>query len=366
MNPTHIVITTINDGAILLDIAANAAHYDRKATVWVIADKKTPADCYQNSHAAQKLGLDVRFLAPEKQGEAMKSFPEFYERLSWNSDCRRNIGYLLAYAEGCERLVILDDDNYPRENDFIGAHEIAGKRYNGPAQDARGGYYNYLGRAEYYTPIIPHPRGFPYFARGTQSYPSHASGKIGVNLGAWIGDPDVDAMTWIFAPFEVESWRNLPVTLSPGTWTPINSQNTCIVRELIPAAMFVPQRYPGIEFMDRFGDIFAGYFLQAVNENYLIHIGQPVVEHLRNSHNHTLDMIYETPAISMLEYLLPVLREFKSDASDIAERYRELAYYLINQGEKIPGIPQANAWLFETSWTMNAYAKACQTIEGKK
>jgi len=31
----------------------------------------------------------------------------------WNSDYRRNIGYLQAYASGADIIISIDDDNYP-------------------------------------------------------------------------------------------------------------------------------------------------------------------------------------------------------------------------------------------------------------
>jgi len=367
MTATHIIITTINDGAILLDLASNAIHYGREAIVWVIADRKTPAECYHNSQEARKLGLDVHFLSPEQQDETMKDYPDFYHRLSWDSDCRRNIGYLLAYEAGCERLIVMDDDNYPHEDDFIGSHEIVNKEYVGMMTNNGNGYYNYLKQAEYQSALPPYPRGYPYFARGILNRTNISDGTVGINIGVWLGDPDIDAMTWILDPFQVDDWIRLPGMLVRNTWTPINSQNICIIRDLIPAAMFVPQRYPGIEFMDRFGDIFAGYFMQAVNEDYLIHIGAPIVIHRRNSHNHITDLFLETPAIAILEYLLPLLKDFKGDGLTVIDRYLELAGFIMKIGKDLLNNlpPQTGEWLIETSWTMTAWAKTCQMIEGK-
>ena len=366
MNATHIVLTTINDGAILLDLAANAAHYGRKATVWVIADRKTSTECYQNSQEARKLGLDMHYLTPQDQDEAMRKFPEFYLRLPWNSDARRNVGYLLAYEAGCERLIIMDDDNYPHEDDFIGSHEIVGKEYVGMMTNNGDGYYNYLRQAEYQSALPPYPRGYPYFARGILNRTDINDGMVGINIGVWLGDPDIDAMTWILDPFQVDDWIRLPGMLARNTWTPINSQNTCFIRDLIPAAMFVPQRYAGIEFMDRFGDIFAGYFMQAVNEDYLTHIGAPIVIHRRNSHNHITDLFLEAPGIAILEYLLPLLKNFRGDGLAVIDRYLELAGFLAKTSRDLPNNlpPQAGDWLMETARTMIGYAKACQMIEG--
>ena len=69
------------------------------------------------------------------------------------------MGYLLAYEAGCERLIVMDDDNYPFEDDLIGWHIITGEKYAGVAVDINGGFYNYLKRAEYQSAIVPYPRG---------------------------------------------------------------------------------------------------------------------------------------------------------------------------------------------------------------
>ena len=360
---THVVITTIGDGQILLDLAENARRYKRTVTVWVIADRKTPTACRRNATRASDGDVEVRYLSPKDQDFLMRPFADFYKRLPWDSDSRRNIGYLLAYQAGCERLVLLDDDNYPLDDeDFIGEHERVGEPYAIMANVDDSGYYNYLaGHAMW-------PRGYPYSARiGPAGRSIAAIGTIGANLGVWTRDPDLDAVGWLGGIAPIERWRGLPVYLAHGTWTPINSQNTCLHRELVPAAMYVVQRYPGVEIMERYGDIFAGYFLQAVmGEGCLVRIGSPLVEHRRNSHNHLADLCQEAPAIAILEWLLPKLRSFRPDrAAVVAVRYLQLADYLRRLSrEKLPGsLPsQSGDWLSETSFTMELYAKACLEI----
>lgn len=363
-NATHIVLTTIGDGRILLDLSENVCRHGQHATVWVIADHKTPPACRANAELAGGCGLDVHYLSPADQDEAGKRFP-IYPRLPWNSDARRNLGYLLAYEAGCERLILLDDDNFPTGSDLVGDHGVVGSDYAGAGASCASGYYDYL---QAHSDCAVAPRGLPYYARpGLPVGSQPVQGRVGVNVGVWAGDPDVDAVSWLAHRPRVGHWRGLPVVLAPGTWTPINSQNTCIARDLIPAAFFVIQRYPGIEVMDRYGDIFAGYFLQAaIGGDNLVRIGEPMVHHRRNRHNYIADLAQEAPAIALLEWLLPELEEFRSSAASVAARYMDLADYLAGLNTPPGRLEWGRHWLLETSGSMSAYACSCLDITGER
>ena len=195
---------------------------------------------------------------------------------------------------------------------------------------------------------------------------SSLRGRVGVNIGVWTGDPDVDAASWLAGKPRVGGWWRLPVYLSPDTWTLINSQNTCIARALIPAAWFVTQRYPGVEYMDRYGDIFAGYFLQAAAGDAIVrirltHCPAPAQPPRLTS----TTWPRKRPAIMLLEWLLPELRQFVSDAGSVSGRYLSLADYLDTITGNLPArVAWAGKWLPETTASMRAYVRACTSITG--
>ena len=67
-------------------------------------------------------GLETVYLDIAAQDAWGSDFHEFYTRIPYNNETRRNLGYLHAYQDGCEILLSLDDDNFPTEDDLVGGH----------------------------------------------------------------------------------------------------------------------------------------------------------------------------------------------------------------------------------------------------
>ena len=66
------------------------------------------------------------------------------------------------------------------------------------------------------------------------------------------------------APVRASCMRGDSVFLGNRAWSPINTQNTAIHRDVIVSYYFVRMGYPlGGMAIDRFGDIVSGYFSQA-------------------------------------------------------------------------------------------------------
>ena len=131
--------------------------------------------------------------------------------------------------------------------------------------------------------------------------------------------------------------------LDSSTWSPINTQNTSVVRELIPAFVFVTMAcpVPGGK-LDRYGDIWGGYFLLALMQDtrHLVAFGRPLVEHRRNPHNYVDDLRYEFWGMILTDWLLEILRNsFRPTSEMMTERVLELAEFL--QAEAVGRLP---AW----------------------
>ena len=127
------------------------------------------------------------------------------------------------------------------------------------------------------------PRGFPFQLRGHVNQPQPVAcpdgAVIGVTEGLWFDEPDVDATTWLNGKIKGVDYRGQDAfVLEQSTWSPINTQNTSVVRELIPAFVFVTMAWPvpGGK-LDRYGDIWGGYFLLALMQGtrYLAAFGRP-------------------------------------------------------------------------------------------
>ena len=336
--PCHIVFTTINHPAILNDLYANAlrhGHLD-DVKVWVVGDRKTPASAALAARDVSQKGLETVYFDLTQQDDWGRAFP-FYETVPYNTDGRRVFGYLKALEEGCAVLISIDDDNFPTEDDFVGHHIKTGREWRGGLTREPQGFHNICEYLTFEPQRLVYPRGFPFELRGqpNRAEPVHRgeSARVGVREGLWLGEPDVDATTWLNGRIKATQY-NGPDTfvLDQTTWSPVNTQNTSVVRDLIPAFIFVTMGHPvpGGK-LDRYGDIWGGYFLLALMRGTPFHVafGRPLVDHRRNPHNYVDDMRYEFWGVVLTDWLLQSLRtNFNPSSANILDRVIDLADFL--------------------------------------
>ncbi len=123
-----IVVTTIHEGGFLQEYYDNFKKFDRlsQAHFYIIADKKTPASLYDRANALRQQGLAITMLNLEEQETYLTKVGLDPQLILWNSDYRRNIGYLQAYASESDIIISIDDDNYPlADEDFLDGHASA-------------------------------------------------------------------------------------------------------------------------------------------------------------------------------------------------------------------------------------------------
>lgn len=335
----HIVLTTINVPTVVEDLYENLSRYynltDTK--VWVIGDVQTPIEAKTLCEQVTDKGLESIYLDIDEQDQVGNNFQEFYQRLPLKNECRRNIGYLAAWHDGAETLISIDDDNFPLEDDFIGGHSITGSNCSNEIYSDKKGYYNICEHLEMEPARHVYPRGFPFHLRDTRNealaQQPVSDHQIGVNAGLWLKDPDIDATTWLNGTVRGTQFKGPAyTTLSQETWSPINTQNTSITRELMPAYICVPMGWnvPGGK-INRYGDIWGGYFLQALmkNTNYLVSFGDPVVDHRRNPHNYLDDLRGEYWGLLLTDWLLENLKDgFQPSQDEIIPRISELSEFI--------------------------------------
>src|SRR6266567_3477161 len=140
----HIVLTTIFVPDLLGELLSNLTRHGQleATTVWVVGDRKTPAATPELCAKLRDSGLDVRYLDIAEQDRWGAHFPAFYGRIPYNNETRRNLGYLRALEDGCQRLISIDDDNWPTEDDFVGGHCGTGMSWAGPFLSEPTGYHN--------------------------------------------------------------------------------------------------------------------------------------------------------------------------------------------------------------------------------
>jgi hypothetical protein len=194
-----IVVTTIFEPRFLdgyVDNLARNGHDD--AGIIVIIDRKTPRSVYERCahHAAR--GRRVLCPTLEEQEQFLARFGAIANRIPYDSDNRRNIGFLMALERGADVMVSIDDDNYVLDDsDFLGEHLVAGTSVTLPEVSSSDRWVNLCDMLESNLPTDIFPRGFPYFARRADRklIRRDATADVAINVGLWLSDPDVDAMT---------------------------------------------------------------------------------------------------------------------------------------------------------------------------
>jgi len=374
-----IVVTTINGGQFLQEYFDNLKRFGHldQCHFYVIADRKTPAALFDKAKELEKQGLRITIPSLEEQDQYLAKVGFDPHLVLWNSDHRRNIGYLMAYASGADAVISIDDDNYPiPEIDFFGEHVAGLFEEKTKAQiESPTRFYNICSLMKFDIEAPPpYPRGFPYYGRhkAEQVTTANASSPVHLNAGLWLMDPDVDAISWLVLPRRGQSMTGESVVLGKETWSPINSQNTAMRREAVAAYYFIKMRYPlgGID-IDRYGDIFQGYFVQACSKHLggLVRVGTPLALHRRNAHNYMNDAWGEWACIQALEDLLPWLTtEAKLDGKNYIEAYESLSYQIEDKVEKITGKfwnDAVKAYFHQMGFYMRKWTKVCSSLHGQ-
>lgn len=364
MKKIGLVCTTIGNGEFLdgycqeLDRHGISEH----VKIIVIPDQKTECSFFDEADRLYKKGFRIECPTLSWQ-------EEFIEKLGMknlvlkNSDHRRNIGYLMALERGAEVVISIDDDNFLVEGqNFFQEHNTVGVVFGMPERESATGWYNVCADSG----MAFYPRGFPYKQRHRRRDNISFAARdvpIAVNQGLWMGDPDVDAITWLAYPHAKLRWQRVDsFSVGPKTWLPINSQNTAVSREAMMAYYFIPMNECG---MDRMGDIFQGYFLEACVKavDQGIRVGTPLVDHRRNSHNHMADAYKEIPGIRILEEMLPWLQEVKLDKGSYEAAYLSLAAALEEWvEEKDVYVQSFKSYFHRVAYCMRKWVAACRQL----
>jgi Reversibly glycosylated polypeptide len=346
MPKAALVLTTIFDPVILETYLSNFDRYGRldDVEIVVIPDRKTPAAAFNTCHRLATQGLKVVCPTLEEQECYLKRIGLRPGFIPYNSDNRRNVGFLMALERQPDFLISIDDDNYCLDTeDYFSAHvTVLSKSLQHNVTSSATGFINVCDLLDFDMSATVYPRGYPYFARHKTDdlRTINAQTEIMINAGLWLKDPDVDAITWLGLNPCARSFRNESVVLDSSSWSPVNSQNTALRTALIPAYYFVRMGYPinGMA-IDRYGDIFSGFFVLACAKHLggTARFGTPIADHRRNRHDYLRDASAEWHAILLLEDVLRWLVGTRLEGSNCFETYLSLAEGLEQAVEEFQG-----------------------------
>lgn len=369
-----LVATTIGDGAFLNDYV-NAILREKlieDVSIIVISDLKTPSRFFDRCKEIKDQGIKIFCPPVEEQDLYLSKLGNIKGIIPYNSDNRRNIGFLMALEKGCEVLVSIDDDNFPQpQGPFFTEHLIINQKVKMDVINSSDGWFNICELMEIEPPTT-YPRGFPYHQRhkNREIVKKAEEGLVHINAGLWLGHPDIDAVSCLYSPARAKKFKGISALLGMNTWTPINTQNTAVARDAIAAYYFLRMGYPLLGLaIDRDGDIFSGYFAQACARHlgYCIRVGTPVTNHVRNIHNYLKDLTYEIACIWILEDITMWLHELKLQGNTYTETYLCLADMIEDAVEKFSGFIWNDAtrgYFHYIAYCMRTWVKAAKSVGG--
>lgn len=290
----------------------------------VVGDRKTPEAAAEFCGGlGDRSGYAVRFLGIPDQETYLAAYPELAAHIPYDSIQRRNIGLLLAHEHGADVIVTIDDDNFLAEPDYFGGHAHVGRVSEFEALHSPSGWVNVCDALAEQNGFRFYHRGFPPAARTGQAeldpVVAPRRGRVIVNAGLWLEEPDVDAVTRLAVPVRVTGFRRpRNFTLAAGTWSPFNSQNTALAAEALPAYFLSPA-------VGRYDDIWAAYVLIAIADHLgdLVTFGHPLVRQGRNPHNVWRDLDDERIGMRLTDRFCAYLRGLSFSGRTYAECYAE-------------------------------------------
>ena len=387
---TSIVVTTIFEPAFLDSYveALQAGHLSDTANLIIIPDRKTPASVGRAAMAARQKGFRVACPTLEEQETFLQRLGLPAGFIPYDTDNRRNVGYLMALDQGCETLVSIDDDNYcPAGTRFVEDHRVVGGTTADPIVHSSDGWFNVCsllksgertdradtnqdGQQEDAEGIFP--RGFPYFAQRAERETKWIHGgtplPIAMNVGLWLDEPDVDAVYRLCRRPKVLTFKGPSVIMGPDVWSPINTQNTALTRAAALTYYYVRTGFPlqGLQ-IDRYGDILSGYLTQKCVKHLGqgIRVGTPILDHRRSPHNLFKDLYHELAGMVLIEELIPWMIEVKLSGATHLEAYACLADHLAAEADQFKGFVWDHGgrdFLTDTANCMKTWIKAVASI----
>ena len=228
--------------------------------------------------------------------------------IGFDTLARRNIAFLEALKWGADVIYSWDNDNLPVDPHLFSQIDWMFSDPNLWSGIKVTGTDGWFDPGQLLIPPTRH-RGFPYDKPVSKTAYPVTGAKVGVAAELVIGDPDCDAVTRMEHRPDIGSVHILGstgVVVDPHTWTVFNSQNTAVIRELIPSWFMMPG-------VGRHDDIYASLIVQRVarERGYHTHFGPPFTYQQRNDHNLVTDLRKEIDGMENVRTLAGVLDVIK-------------------------------------------------------
>lgn len=342
----YLVTASINELANLDTFKNSLQRYDVKI---VVVDEGAKAIRRRNKEILS--GLNYEFYGPKERKEWFKqrfvsNYKHYLSVIPERCHAETSFGFLVAWEEGGDVVIELDDDVFSVAGyDLVKGHLSNLFSVEGESLSSRSHWYNTLENLYLENSSKPlFPRGHPYNhdARlGDYIWTGHNE-KCVLNMGLWIGNFDLDALTVLYhgglnGCYMVRgtSLKRKKVVVEEGTYFPICSMNTAFKSNVIPAFYQLYMKHLSI---DRFDDIWSGIFLKKIADliGDKICLGAPLVYHDKRPRSVFKDLKAELGGMIINEVLWKIVEKVEFNCKDYFSCYGELADALEKNFQEFP------------------------------
>ncbi len=297
-------------------------HEDHPARSFELTRAAVGLEVVHTSHADLPALLGKRdWIVPRGSG-ACRSFPMY-----------------LAWKDGCEYVVTLDDDCLPAAGErgqFFAEHLAA------------------FGLDRWFRTLDgDDPRGIPYGERGRL--------PVLLNHGLWENVPDLDGPTSLVRARQPQptSLRGRREIVPPGVWFPLCGMNVCYHRSAIPAAYNLLMGVANVGF-DRFDDIWSGFFLKRIADHLGLYCtsGLPHVNHSKAS-NYFVNLRKEALGIHLNEFVWRHVENAPLESGSIRGAFAELGAWMREFPRAFPEAPSPAGYFERLSEAMLEWTELC-------
>lgn len=211
---------------------------------------------------------------PTVNGKSIREVMGKYSNLIYNfNDGVRNLGFAMAYKDGADVIISLDDDTLPYGDTIQDHLDVLNTRKPVSFMNSVEDIYM---------------RGFPYWAR--------EEAPVMFSHGVWNGVYDFDASTQLLIGTPQPKHIKMPVPR--GVLMPVCVMNVAFRREVAPYYYQAPM----FGDINRFADIWSGWEVKKAidNNNWAMVTGYAKVNHNRASNPFT-NLVKEARGIGMNE-----------------------------------------------------------------
>ncbi len=280
---------------------------------------------------------DTRFFGRAERSQWFKSrfcsgFEKYETVIPERCHAETSFGFMVAYEEGADVIIELDDDVASHNEYHIGEHLGNLFNDNGVTMSTSGKWYNTLENLGFDDGLRLFPRGHPYAkdCRKTDYAWSSKSSRCVLNMGLWSGDLDLDAVTLVYhsglegkCQIPSQGLRKRKVIVGGGSYFALCSMNTAFQSKLVPAFYQLYMNQFGV---DRFDDIWSGIFLKKIVDymNEKMCIGAPLVTHIKAPRDSFSDLKKEIDGMSLNERLWRIVDDISLSGSTYLDAYISL------------------------------------------